>query len=245
MILALACLAAVVAGVIQRVTGLAFVLVLIGPVVLIYGPVEGVTVAVLLAVVASIFAVPSAWREVDWPRTLWLLGAGLAAAPFGALMTRLLPESALLFVIAGMATVALLAHRLGRFVASALRGRPGAVVAGAAAGFMHASSGLSGPALAAFAVGDQWEQRRFAASAQVIFLGYGLVAVALRGLPVSPPADIFALGACTAIGILTGALLVRVVPVALARAVMLWCAWAGTIVVLARAVLSLAVQGAS
>ena len=49
MIVALGCLAAVVAAVIQRVTGLAFVLVLIGPVVLIYGPIEGVTVAVLLA----------------------------------------------------------------------------------------------------------------------------------------------------------------------------------------------------
>lgn len=40
-ILALGCLAAVVAAVIQRVTGLAFVLVLIGPVVLIHGPSRG------------------------------------------------------------------------------------------------------------------------------------------------------------------------------------------------------------
>ena len=42
-------IAASVAGVIQRVTGLAFVLVLIGPIVLVYGAVEGVTLAVLLA----------------------------------------------------------------------------------------------------------------------------------------------------------------------------------------------------
>lgn len=183
MIVALGCLAAVVAAIIQRVTGLAFVLVLIGPVVLIHGPVEGVTLVVLLAVVASVFAVPTAWREVDWPRTLWLLGAGLAAAPFGVLLTRTLPDAALLLLIGGMAVLALLASRIGGVVSATLRGRQGAILAGAAAGFMHASSGLSGPALAAFAVGDRWEQRRFAASAQVVFLGYGVVSVALRACP--------------------------------------------------------------
>ncbi len=238
MIVALACLSAVVAAIIQRVTGLAFVLVLIGPVVLVYGPVEGVTLAVLLSVVASVFAVPAAWRSVDWPRTLWLLGAGLLAAPFGVLVTRILPDAALLFLIAGMAIVALLASRIGGVVAATLRGRQGAVLAGATAGFMHASSGLSGPALAAFAVGDRWEQRRFAASAQVIFLGYGLVSVGLRGLPHTAAPEVLLLAACTAAGIVGGSFLARVVPASVARTAMLWCAWAGALVVLARAVLA-------
>lgn len=211
---------------------------LIGPIVLVYGAIEGVTLAVLLAVIASVFALPSAWRDVDWRRTLWLLGAGLLAAPFGALMTRLMPEPALLFVIAAMAVIALLGPRASSPAAAVLRGRRGAIVAGATAGFMHSSSGLSGPALAAFAVSDDWEQRRFAASAQVIFLGYGLTSVQLRGLPVSPIWEVSVLGACTALGIIGGALLARVVPVALARAVMLWCAWLGALVVLVRAIVA-------
>lgn len=211
---------------------------LIGPIVLVYGAIEGVTLAVLLAVIASVFALPSAWRDVDWRRTLWLLGAGLLAAPFGALMTRLMPEPALLFVIAAMAVIALLGPRVSSPAAAVLRGRRGAIVAGATAGFMHSSSGLSGPALAAFAVSDDWEQRRFAASAQVIFLGYGLTSVLLRGLPVSPIWEVSVLGACTALGIIGGALLARVVPVALARAVMLWCAWLGALVVLVRAIVA-------
>lgn len=240
MILALVCAAAVVAAVIQRVTGLAFILVLIGPAVLVYGPVQGVTVAVLLAIIASAIALPSAWRQVDWRRTLWLLRAGLVAAPFGALLTRLLPEPALLFMIAGMAALALLAHRLGGVVAASLRGMRGALLAGGVAGFMHASSGLSGPALAAFAVGDRWDQRRFAASAQVILLGYGLVSVLLRGLPSIPIPDMTALGVCTAVGILGGALATRVIPLALARRAMLWCAWAGTVVVFVRGLIAVA-----
>lgn len=58
--LVLTAAAVLVAAIIQRVTGLAFVLVLIGPIVLVYGPVEGVTVAVFLAVIASLFALPGA-----------------------------------------------------------------------------------------------------------------------------------------------------------------------------------------
>jgi uncharacterized membrane protein YfcA len=237
-LLALTAAVTVIAAVIQRVTGLAFVLVLIGPVVLVYGPVEGVTIAVLLAVVASLFALPGAWREVDWPPTRWLLGAGLVTAPLGALTALVLPEPALLLLIGAMGLLALSAQWLGG-IARRLHGRSGAVGAGALAGFMHASSGLSGPALASYAMGDDWPQRRFAASAQVIFLGYGAVSVALRGLPSAPTGEVILLGACTAAGILIGGWLVRRVPVALARRVMLLCAWAGTIVVLGRGVVSL------
>lgn len=236
--IALTVAATIVAATIQRVTGLAFVLVLIGPIVLAYGPVEGVTVAVFLAVIASLFAVPGAWRDVDWPRTLWLLGAGLAAAPLGALTARALPETALLFLIGGMGVLALSAQRLGS-VARHVRGRPGAIGAGALAGFMHASSGLSGPALASFALGDDWPQRRFAASAQVIFLGYGAASVPLRGLPTIPITDLTVLAVCTAGGILLGAWVARRVPMTVARRVMLLCAWAGTLVMLGRAVASL------
>lgn len=228
----------VLAAVIQRVTGLAFVLVLIGPIVLAYGPVEGVTIAVLLAVVASLFALPSAWRDVDWPRTLWLLGAGLVLAPLGALTASVLPQTALLFLIGGMGLLALSVQWLGG-IARHVRGRPGAIGAGALAGFMHASSGLSGPALASFALGDDWPQRRFAASAQVVFLGYGGVAVALRGLPTLALPDLAILIACTAGGMLLGAYAARRVPLALARRVMLLSAWVGTLVVLVRATVSL------
>ncbi|WP_353115445.1 TSUP family transporter [Microbacterium sp.] len=228
----------VVAAIIQRVTGLAFVLVLIGPVVLAFGPVEGVTIAVLLAVIASLFAVPGAWREVDWPRTRWLLAAGLLAAPLGALTSQLLPEPALLLLIGAMGLIALNAQRFGKLAAQ-LRGRGGAIGSGALAGFMHASSGLSGPALAAYALGDDWPQRRFAASAQVVFLGYGAVSVALRGLPSSPPWTVAVLAACTAVGMLLGAWLTRRVPVHVARRAMLLCAWAGAVVVLIRGIVSL------
>jgi uncharacterized membrane protein YfcA len=236
--LALACAAAFVAAVIQRITGLGFVLVLIGPIVLLYGPVEGVTIGVLLALVASLSAVPLVWRDVDWRRTGWLIWPGLLAAPFGALLVRMLPDAALLLLIAALAFFALVAGWIPVLSAS-LRGKPGAVVAGGAAGFMHVASGLSGPPLAAYAVGDTWEQRRFAASAQIIFVSFSAVSVALRGLPVSAASDVWILVAATASGIVVGTLLTRFVAPRIARLAMLAIAWAGATVVLVRGILAL------
>ena len=234
----LACLAAFVAAVIQRVTGLGFVLVLVGPIVLLYGPLEGVTIAVLLALVASLTAIPLVWKQIEWRRTWWLIWPGLIAAPFGALLVRALPEAALLLLIAAMAYFALIAGWLPALSAS-LKGKPGAVVAGSAAGFMHVASGLSGPPLAAYAVGDGWPQRRFAASVQVIFAVFSIVSVALRGLPVSPVADVWTLVAATASGILIGTLLSRHVSPRVGRIAMLAIAWAGATVVLVRGILAL------
>jgi uncharacterized membrane protein YfcA len=238
-ILALAALAAFVAAVIQRITGLGFVLVLIGPIVLLYGPLEGVTLGVMLALVAAVSAIPLVWREVEWGRAWWLIWPGLIAAPFAAVLVRALPDAALLLLIAAMAYFALVAGWIPALAAS-LTGRTGAVVAGSAAGFMHVASGLSGPPLAAYAVGDKWEQRRFAASVQVIFAAFSAVSVALRGLPATPVGDVGILLAATVAGIVVGTLLTRFVPARIARMAMLTIAWAGATVVLVRGILALA-----
>ena len=237
MTLILAGIAAFVAAVIQRITGLGFVLVLVGPIVLLYGPVEGVTLGVLLALVAALTAIPLVWRHIDWRRAWWLIWPGLIAAPFGALLVRLLPEAALLILIAAMAFFALIAGHLPALSAS-LTGRTGAVVAGSAAGFMHVASGLSGPPLAAYAVGDRWPQRRFAASAQVIFAVFSVVSVALRGLPASPIEDVGLLVVATIAGIAIGTTLSRNVSPQIARFAMLAIAWAGATVVLVRGILA-------
>lgn len=240
MTLALAGLAALVSALIQRITGLGFMLVLVGPIVLLYGPLEGVTIGVLLAFVASLSAIPLVWREIEWRRAWWLIWPGLIAAPLGALVVRALPEPALLLLVAALAYFALVAGWIPA-LSRALTGRSGAVTAGAAAGFMHVASGLSGPPLAAHAVGDKWPQRGFAASVQVIFAVFSLVSVALRGLPTIAPVDVWILVAATAGGILIGTLLTRFVPARVARFAMLALAWAGATVVLVRGLLALTV----
>ncbi|MEV8266730.1 TSUP family transporter [Microbacterium sp. NPDC076911] len=238
MTLVFALIAAFTAAVIQRITGLGFVLVLVGPIVLLYGPLEGITIGVLLALIASLAAVPLVWRQVEWKRAWWLIWPGLIAAPFGAMLVTALPEAALLLLISAMAYFALVAGWIPVLAAS-LQGKTGAVVAGSAAGFMHVASGLSGPPLAAYAVGNKWEQRNFAASVQVIFAVFSLVSVLLRGLPTSPVVDVWMLIAATVFGIVIGTLLSRFVSPRIARLGMLGIAWVGATVVLARGILAL------
>lgn len=242
MILLSAAVAAFVAAVIQRITGLGFVLVLIGPAVLLYGGREGGTIAILLALIASVAALPLVWREIDVRRAWWLIWPGLLTAPVGALVVRLLPDAALLLLVAALAFFALLAPRMP-MLAEALTGRSGAVAAGAGAGFMHVASGLSGPPLAAHAVGDQWPQRSFAASVQLVFAVFSLVSVLLRGLPSEPALDVGVLVAATAAGIIAGSALVRRVPPATARTAMMVIAWIGAVVVLVRGIVALAAPG--
>lgn len=239
MTLVIAAAAALIAAIIQRITGLGFVLVIIGPLVIAFGALGGVTVAVLLALVASLAAVPLVWRDIDWRRSLWLMWPGLLTAPLGVLVVRVLPEPALLLLVGALAILALSASHIPG-LSSAFSGRSGAVAAGAAGGFMHVTSGLSGPALAAHAVGDGWPQRSFAASVQAIFVVFSALSVALRGLPTIPVVDVVILIAATAVGIVAGTLLSRFVPTRLARLAMLTIAWAGSIVVLIRAVVAFA-----
>lgn len=214
-------------------------LVLVGPIVLAYGATEGVTIGVLLAMVASLAAMPLMWRDIDWRRASWLIVPGLVAAPLGALTVRALPEPALLLLIAALACFALVAGHI-HGLASLLIGRRGAVIAGAAAGYMHAASGLSGPPLAAHAVGDKWPQQSFAASVQTVFVSFSLVSVLLRGLPTLPATHVWLLIGATVLGIVLGTLLVRFVPATVARKAMLAIAWTGAIVVLIRGIVALA-----
>ena len=233
-----ACTAALVAAIIQRITGLGFVLALIGPMVLLFGGLEGVTLAVQLAVVASVSALPFVWREIQWGRAWRLIWPGLIAAPFAAVLVWSLPEPALLLLVALLAYFSLLAGRMPALM-SMLTGTSGARVAGAAAGLLHVTSGLSGPPLAAYAVNDKWDQRSFVASVQVVFVALSSVAVVLRPLPVAPLGDIALLALATVAGIALGTWLARFVPARAARLAMPTIAWVGATVVLVRGILAL------
>lgn len=232
--------AALVAGVIQRITGIGFVLVITAPVILLYGVVPGTAVSVLLAVVASGAALPFVWREVQWRRVAMLLAPAVAIAPLAAWVVRVAPEALLLLLVAAFALLGLVASRI-RTLSLAFRGRVGTLAAGAGAGFLHVTSGLSGPVLAAHAVGTGWAQRSFAASVQAVFVGLSLVSVLFRGLPPVAAGDVI-VGACaTVTGIAVGSALARRVSPLIARRAMLSIAWIGTLIVAVRGGIELVV----
>jgi len=58
-----------VAAVVQRITGLGFALVATAPLVILYGPLDGVRLVVLLGLVASGSMLLAVLPDVDWRRT--------------------------------------------------------------------------------------------------------------------------------------------------------------------------------
>lgn len=231
-------LSAFVAAVIQRITGLGFVLVLTGPVVLLYGGVTGTGMSIALSLVASASALPFVWRDIEWKRVLWLLVPAALVAPLAAWIVRIVPEAALLLLVAALAILALVAGRI-RGLSTLFSGRSGAITAGAGAGFLHVTAGISGPVLAAHAVGTKWPQRSFAASVQAVFVGLALLGVGFRGIPEVAGIDLLAGSIATIAGIACGTALVRFVPPHIARRGMLTFAWIGAIVVAIRGVIAL------
>lgn len=238
MIVAAAAAAVVVGAAIQRITGLGFALVIVGPFVLLFGPLAGVTLVVMLSVVAAMSAIPFVWRDIDLRRSWRLIWPGLLTAPFAAYLVSVLPDAALELGVAGMAALALVAGRLPS-VSGALTGRVGAWTAGGLAGFLHTAGGLSGPPLAAYGVGTNWDQRGFVASLQVVFTAFSIEAVALRGLPETDPPALIVLAVATVAGVAVGSWAVRHVPPRTARVVMLVIAWIGAALVGGRGILTL------
>jgi len=236
-ILGLAALFAFLAAGIQRIAGIGFVLIFIAPAALMFGAHEGQTLTILLALVAAATALPTVWRDIDWRQSVRIVVPGLALAPAGVLIVNLLSHSWLMILTACLAIFALTVPHISA-LAPALRGNSGAIIAGATAGLMHTTAGLAGPPIAAYALGNKWEQRRSTASIQLMLAALGLVSITLRGMPASSPTTIITLAIATIAGIIVGALLAKRVPHQFARQGMLTLAWSGAITLLVRGLLT-------
>lgn len=239
MIMLSAALVALVAAVVQRVTGIGFALVATPLLVLFLGPHDGVKVVVILGIVASVVMCFSMYRDIEWRRVLTLVIPAIVASPLAALLTwSVQPMVLLLFV--GIAAVFSLVAPYVRGLSRIWSGRSGGILAGATAGFLHLISGLSGPPIIAYAATQKWDRAKFVATLQAVFIAYHVITIAWRGVPESSSiAEVAVLAAVVALGILLGGPLSRRIPEAYARIAMYSIAWVGAAVVLVRASLGL------
>lgn len=106
-----------------------------------------------------------ALRQVRPGAMVPLCAAAACTVPVGAWMTRQLPERVLLLVMGGPVTAAVRLVLRGARV-PALRGRRGAVAAGAVGGFMNSAAGVGGPPVSLYAVNAGWTVRELVPNAQ-------------------------------------------------------------------------------
>lgn len=184
----------------QRVTGLGFSLVSSPFMVLLLGPFDGVLVINACGAVTALVVLTQVWRDVDLRRAVLMIVSALPAVAVGAWMARSLPAPPLAIVV-GALLLATLVAVVTTERARVLRGTPGAVVAGLGSGFLNVTVGAGGPAVAVYAVSTGWQQRRFAASAQLIFAVLGVTSLVAKGGHPSMATSGWAL---VAVGLLAG-----------------------------------------
>lgn len=212
-------LVVLVAASLQRVTGIGFGLVAGPGLVLLLGPAQGVLLSNAVAGGISAVGLAATWRRVRLSAMLPLVCAAMLTVPAGAWMVDRLQADALLIGIGSVVVVAVTLIISGVRVRS-LRGRRGAVAAGAVSGVMNAAAGVGGPPVTLYAVNAGWGGAEFVANAQF----YGVVvngqSVAVKGVPELAATSWAFCGAAVLVGIVAGDLLGKVSDARLRRLVL-------------------------
>jgi len=217
----------------QSVSGIGFALVA-GPLLFtVFGPREGVRVAVVLSMIVNIGVLVREHRSVMVRQVLPIGAVALIATPLLAYAladvdTRALRAIAGAVIVVGAALVAAGHARE--------TGTVGGAVAGLASATMNVLASAGGPAVAVYASGARWDPTRLRATLQAYFLALNVVTLLTLGLPSWSRQRAAVLVGCLVVGSAVGALLSSRVSVRLARAVTLSLAAAGGFAVMISAI---------
>ncbi|TGB10538.1 sulfite exporter TauE/SafE family protein [Streptomyces sp. MZ04] len=218
---------------VQWLTGMGFALVAVPALVLILGPAEGVVLANCAGCAISLVGLAASWRQVRPSSMVPLVAAAVCTVPAGTWAARRLPEPMLLAGMGALVSVAVLLVMRGVQM-PALRGRKGALAAGAAGGFMNASAGVGGPPVSLYAVNAGWTVREFVPNAQFYGVVVNAFSIAANGLPrLAAPVWGLAVTAM-AVGAVIGRVIAARMPENRARLVVLLLALAGGVTTLGK-----------
>ncbi|CAM5711124.1 sulfite exporter TauE/SafE family protein [Streptomyces aurantiogriseus] len=211
---------------VQWLTGMGFALVAVPALILLLGPAEGVVLANCAAGAISVVGLAGGWRRVRLRAMVPLCVAAACTVPAGTWLTRRLPEPLLLLVMGSLVTVAVLLVMRGARV-PALHGTRGAVVAGAAGGFMNSAAGVGGPPVSLYAVNAGWTVREFVPNAQFYGVVVNAFSVGTNGVPELEAAQWASVIVAMTVGAAVGRGLAGRIPEERARLLVLGLALAG------------------
>jgi uncharacterized protein len=157
----------------------------------------------------------------------------VVAVPAGVLVVGALPEGPLLVVVGLLAMGAVVlawVPRLGMW----MHGTPGALAAGAIAGFVNVTAGVGGPMISAYALVRRWSMEVLVPTAQVVLLGINLVSLLGKGVPRLDGSTWLAGVVALAVGVVLGDVVQRRLDAGTARRVVTVLAFAGGLATVAR-----------
>lgn len=237
-------IAVAVGAAMQRISGMGVGLIAAPALSLLLGPVDGVLLVNLLAVINAATNTWGMRADVDWQKFAPIALAMVLGVVPGAWVVANAPTDVLLILVGALLLLALSIVTLGKRYVPQVEGALPAAVSGAIGGFMNTLAGVAGPAITVYAEAARWPQKVYAATLQPIFLVGGAlsftVKVAAGAADVTgiEPALWVATLAALAVGIGAGKRLAPRVPSTTAHKIALGLAFAGGATALVRGLLA-------
>lgn len=159
-----------VATALQRITGLGFAMLTAPFAVVALGTHQGIMLTTVLAVIASLFMLPSMWRDINWSRVAWIgIPATVSIVPAAWLGAHI--DGAVIYLLVGvLVIVGLSVALLMQGSAQPITSRPAQILTGVGAGAGSVLAGIGGPAMTIFGVVSRWPVASFAASLQPMWI---------------------------------------------------------------------------
>ena len=180
MTLVLAAVGVAVGALAQSISGIGFALVG-GPLLFaVFGPREGVRVAVVLSMLVNVGVLVREHRAVMVRRVLPVLVTALVSTPVLVHLLSSVHSQALRAAAGAVIVVGVLLVAAGR---TRDAGVAGGVVAGLVSATMNVLASAGGPAVAVYATGARWDPTRLRATLQAYFLCLNVVTVLTLGAP--------------------------------------------------------------
>lgn len=245
-ILIAALIAVLVGSTLQRVSGMGVGLVVAPVLSLLMGPAAGVLVTNAATVCSGFMITLSVRRMVEWKHAGILVASALPGVVLGALVVRWVSAE---WLQIGVGAVVLLALAITNFSARAPQAnrRKAVLPAGLIGGFFNSTAGVAAPAMVVYSRVTRWDQFRFAATMQPVFMSLGALSVGsklLTGvpfvLPVSPLVAVGSLILTILVGICAGTWFSHRIEKATASRVAMTLAAVGGVVVMVRGAIALA-----
>lgn len=163
-----------IGALLQRVSGMGLGLITSPILMLLFGPIQGVFIVNLLAMINAAASTLTLWRQVDFKSVAIIGPALLVGIVPGAFLVRELPTDPLLILVGVLLLLALGLVTVGSRFVPPIDGWLPATIAGTIGGFMNTLAGAAGPAITVYAQAARWDQVRYAATLQPIFFIAGL-----------------------------------------------------------------------
>ena len=241
MLVALGVGAAVAVGAcLQRISGMGVGLIAAPVLSLLLGPVDGILLVNLLAVINAATNTWGMRADVDWKKFAPIALALVFGVVPGTWVVANAPTNVLLVLVGALLLLALSVVTLGKRYVPRVEGAVPAALSGVIGGFMNTLAGVAGPAITVYAEAARWPQRVYAATLQPIFLVAGTLSFTVK--VVAGAADVAGIEpalwvatlAALAVGIGAGKRLAPRVPSTTAHRIALGLAFAGGATALVR-----------